>query len=70
MVCGGENGYTHQIGPPITGRLLFPFHPTDSINGQNDIDLSTNELNEQGSWGKWARNGFKLWFSRATLLHC
>ena len=54
MVCEGENGYTHQIGPPITRRgLLFPFHPTDSINGQNDIHLSTNELNdEQGSWGK------------------
>ena len=53
MVCEGENGYTYQIRLPITGGLLFPFHPTDSINGQNDIDLSTNELNdEQGSWGK------------------
>ena len=52
MVCEGENGYTHQIGPLIGGGLmllLFPFLPIDSINGQNDIDLSTNELNEQGS---------------------
>ena len=29
-----------SIGPPIGFSLLFPI---DSINGQNDIDLSTNE---------------------------
>ena len=39
--------------------------PIDSINGQNDIDLSTNELNKEVGENE-QRNGFKWWFSCNT----
>ena len=52
-----------SIGPPIGFSLLFPI---DSINGQNDIDLSTNELHKEVEENE-QRDGFKLWWFRATL---
>ena len=57
-----------SIGPPIGFSLRFPI---DSINGQNDIDLSTNELSKEVRENE-QRNSSKLWWFSCNTAnkHC
>ena len=53
-----------SIGVPIGFPFFFPI---DSINGQNDIDLSTNESDKEVRENE-NRKGSKLWV--VFVQHC